>query len=142
RTDGTFGATVAFRSPHERGTRLDAEEGDLLLEGVAHVLATVVVPQLQPAGDVAPDRPEVFAHALADRFQCLPARRTLDGVDANDFRRVVIHGEQHRGLAFLEREGCRQIGAPAQIRGLRNDGALVALRSPRPATAGRRLQTM
>src|SRR5690606_34075584 len=69
RANGALGAAVSFGRAHERRARLDAKEGDFLLERIAHVLAAMVVPQLQAAGDVARDRPEVFAYALADRFQ-------------------------------------------------------------------------
>src|SRR5437870_8147983 len=44
RADEPLDAAIAFRLAHERRRRLHAQEGDLRLVVVAHVLAAVVVP--------------------------------------------------------------------------------------------------
>src|ERR671927_1595526 len=44
RADEALGAAVALRRPHERRRALGAQEAELLLEIVGHVLRAVVVP--------------------------------------------------------------------------------------------------
>src|SRR5690606_17262128 len=103
RADGPLRAAVPFRRTDERRARADAEEGDLLLKGIAHVLAPVVVPQLKPESDVATDRAKVLAHTLTDWLERFPAGRALGRMDTDDLRGVVVDSKQHRRLAFLER---------------------------------------
>ena len=43
--------TADLRRPHEGGRACDAQKGKLLLEGVGHVLAPVIVPHGQTAPD-------------------------------------------------------------------------------------------
>lgn len=45
-----LGAAVALGASDEGGAGLDAEEGDLVLEGVRDELASVVVAELEPYG--------------------------------------------------------------------------------------------
>src|SRR4029434_5366939 len=49
--DEPLGTAIAFRCPDEGGRTLDAEEGDLGLEVVRHVLRSMVMPHGQTAGD-------------------------------------------------------------------------------------------
>ena len=70
---------------HEGRRGRDAEEGDLGLEVVGHVVGAVVVAELQSRGHVLADGAELPAHTLADRFQGLEAVGALVGVDANAF---------------------------------------------------------
>ena len=51
------------------GEASDAEEGDLALEVVGHVVRSVVVPEHEAGGHVLADGTEVPAHTLADRFR-------------------------------------------------------------------------
>src|SRR3954453_5642217 len=51
RADEALGAAIAFRGADEGGRTLDAEEGDLFLELVGHVVRSVVVAHRQTAGD-------------------------------------------------------------------------------------------
>jgi len=60
-------ATVAFRGAYERRTRLDSGKTNLVLEGGADVLRTMIVAQLQTVSHLRPDFPEAAAHRLAHR---------------------------------------------------------------------------
>ncbi len=60
RADEPLGHAVALRRPHESGARLDAKEGNLLLEGMAHLLRTMVVPQDKAFGNALGQRTVVF----------------------------------------------------------------------------------
>src|SRR3954464_533863 len=64
--DEPLGAAVALRLAHEGRRALDAEEADLGLEVVAHVLAPVVVAQPQAGGDVLGERAAALAHPPLD----------------------------------------------------------------------------
>src|SRR5512132_474458 len=71
------------RTKGRRG--VDAEEGDLVLEVVGHVVWAMVMPEFEPDSDVLADGAEVLAHALPDRLQGLEAVGALVGVDADAF---------------------------------------------------------
>src|SRR3954452_16024690 len=73
RADEALGATVPLGSPHKGGRALDAQEGKLLLEGVGHVLAPVIVPNGETARDLFGESAEAAPHALADGLECLEA---------------------------------------------------------------------
>lgn len=73
RTDEAFGASVALGRPDEGGRTGDAEEGDLFLEGVGHVLRSVIVPDGQ-------------AVALANPPKC---RRTPWRIGSSVWKRVT-----------------------------------------------------
>lgn len=83
--DKPFGTAIALRRADEGGRTLDAEERDLLLEVVRHVLRSVIVAQGEAGGDVFGEAAEVAAHALADRLQRLEPGRPGTGVDADAF---------------------------------------------------------
>src|SRR4051812_20427857 len=117
--DEPLGAAVALRLAHERRRALDAEEADLTLEVVAHVLAPVVVAQPQAGGDVLGERAEALAHRLLDRLERLEAVGAPAGMDADALgRAVVARDTPHRrvtrsipyGLA-VEGETCRLIAS-------------------------------
>src|SRR4029450_7923772 len=67
RADEALRAAIAFGSPHEGGRTLDAEEGELPLEGVGHVLAPVIVPDGETARDLFGESAEAATYALPDR---------------------------------------------------------------------------
>src|SRR6201996_5575448 len=94
RADEPLGAAVAFRSAHEGGRTRDAEECDLLLEVIGHVLRGVVMPQLQAARGGGGEPAEMTPHALPDRLQRLEPGRARMGVDADAFGRAMIHPDE------------------------------------------------
>src|SRR3954454_12775717 len=78
-----LGAAISLRRPHEDGRACDAQKGKLLLEGVGHVLAPVIVPHGQTAPDPLSKAAKAAPHALADRLERLEAGRPACGVDAD-----------------------------------------------------------
>src|SRR3954466_504172 len=66
--DEALGAAVPLGSPHKGRRALDAKEGQLLLEGVGHVLAPVIVPHGETAPDPLSKAAKAAPHALADRL--------------------------------------------------------------------------
>ena len=94
RTDEALGDAVALGLAHEGRRGLDAEEGDLALEVVGHVVRSVVVAEHEAGGHVLADGAEVPAHTLADRFQGLEAVGALVGVDADAFAVAVVDGDE------------------------------------------------
>src|SRR5512132_11687 len=80
-TDEALGDAVALGLAHEGRRGLDAEEGDLALEVVGHIVRSVVVPEHEAGGHLLADGAEVPAHTLADRFQGLEAVGALVGGD-------------------------------------------------------------
>src|SRR5512144_1766858 len=60
-TDEALGDAVALRLAHEGRRGLDAEEGDLALEVVGHIVRSVVVPEHEAGGHVLADGAEVPA---------------------------------------------------------------------------------
>src|SRR3954464_861543 len=63
-----LGAAIPLGGPHEGGRTRDAQEGELLLEGVGHVLAPVIVPDGETARDLFGESPEAATDALPDRL--------------------------------------------------------------------------
>ena len=64
-------------------------------------------------------------HALSDWLEGLEAAGLPIGVDADAFRREVVNGDEHGGLALAGDRG-GQIGAPHLIDGIGDDRAVVA----------------
>ncbi|RLT36023.1 MAG: hypothetical protein DWI59_00280 [Chloroflexi bacterium] len=58
--DEALGTAVALGSGDKRRCGTDAQEAQLVLKMVAHVLAAVVVAQREPRSDVSPVAPEVL----------------------------------------------------------------------------------
>ena len=127
RTDEALGDAVALGLAHEGRRGLDAEEGDLALEVVGHVVRAVVVPEHEAGGHVLADGAEVPAHTLADRFQGLEAVGALVGVDADAFAVAVIDGDEDVGHALGQGDALGHVGAPHDVHGLGGDGAVVRL---------------
>src|SRR4028118_257788 len=73
--DEALGAAVPFRCANERRGARDPEEAKFFLEVVGHVLASVVMPDGEAAGDARREAAEVAPHALADRLERREARR-------------------------------------------------------------------
>src|SRR5271166_3113451 len=100
RADEPLGAAVSFRSAHEGGRTLDAEERDLLPEVIGHVLRAMVVSHLQAARDGGCEPAEMTPHTLTDRLRRLEPGSARTGVDADVFGRAMIHRDEHRSLTF------------------------------------------
>src|SRR4051794_40661382 len=105
------GTSVTLRRADEGGRALDAEEGQLLLEVVGHVLRAVVVADGEAGGDGAGEAAEMAAHALADGLERLEAGGVAGSVDADAFGRAVVDGDEDRDLVFGGPDG-GQVGAP------------------------------
>src|ERR687894_856360 len=100
RADEPLGAAIAFRRPDEGGRTLDAEEGQLLLEVIGHVLRAVIVAHRQTARDRLSEPTKMLPYALAERFQGLEAGGPCMRVNADAFGGAMIDRDEHRGLAF------------------------------------------
>src|SRR3954467_4803 len=92
RADEALGAAIPLGGPHEGRRACDAQEGKLLLEGVGHVLAPVIVPHGETAPDLFGESAEAAPHALADRLERLKAGGSARGMNADALRRAVIDG--------------------------------------------------
>src|SRR6516164_8359112 len=82
------------------GELFNAEERNLPLEVVRHVLRTVVVSHRETVRDVGREAAEVTAHALADRFQSLEACGSRMGVNADALSGTMIHRDEYRRRPF------------------------------------------
>src|SRR3954454_23272327 len=122
------GSAVALRLAHERRRALDAEEAALGLDVVAHVLAPVVVAQLQAGGDVLGERAAALAHRLLGRLERLEAVGAPAGMDADALGRAVVDGDEYRGLALAGHHR-GQVGPPHQVDPLGRDRAVVGPRA-------------
>src|SRR3954453_4673637 len=94
RADEALGAAIAFRGADKSRRAVDAKKGQFLLEVIGHVLAAVVVADGQAAGGILRERPEVAAHALADRLERLKAGRPRGGMNADAGGGSVIDGNK------------------------------------------------
>src|SRR3954471_5959665 len=81
--DEALRTAIALGSPHEGGRACDAQKGKLLLEGVGHVLAPVIVPDREPSRDPRGEAAEAAPHALPDRLERLEAGGPARGMDAD-----------------------------------------------------------
>src|SRR3954453_16952050 len=139
--DEALGAAVPLGSPHKGGRALDAEEGKLLLEGVGHVLAPVIVPNGETARDLFGESAEAAPHALPDRLERLKAGGSARGMHAHTLGRVMIEGHKHRDLP-LTGDGRGQVGAPHRVHRVGDDGAVVVARASRRADPRGRKQVV
>src|SRR4030095_12960715 len=81
-SDEALGAAVPLGSPHEGRRTLDAEEGKLLLEGIGHVLRSMIVARREPTRDPLSEAAEAATHALTDGLERLEAGGPACGMDA------------------------------------------------------------
>src|SRR5512133_2171327 len=125
-----LGDAVAFGLAYEGRRGLDAEEGDLGLEVVRHVVGAVVVAELQPRCHVLADRAEVAAHPLPNRLQGLEAVGAPVGVDADAFAVAVVDGDEDVGHALGQGDGLAHVGAPHDVHGRGSDAAVARLVRP------------
>src|SRR5512134_1869988 len=130
RPDEALGDAVALRLADEGRRGLDAEEGDLGLEVLGHVVRAVVVAELKAGGHVLADDAEVLSHALAHRLQGLKAVGALVGVDADALAVAVVDGDEDMGHALRHGDGLGHVSPPQDVHGVGGDGAVVRLLRP------------
>src|SRR3954469_2441424 len=128
RADEALGAAISLRRPHEGGRACDAQKGKLLLEGVGHVLAPVIVPDGRTARDPLSKAAEAAPHALPDRLERLKAGGSARGMGGHALGRAMIDGHKPRDLS-LTGYGRGQVGAPHRVYRRRDDGAVVVTRA-------------
>ena len=90
--DEPLGAAVTLGLTDEGRRACEAEEADLTLKVVAHVLGAVIVAQSEAMGDVLGERAEALAHALTDRLECLEAIRQGIRERFGAFAKDIAHG--------------------------------------------------
>src|SRR3954469_23365840 len=81
--DEALRTAVPLRRPYEGRRTRDAQEGELLLEGLGQVLAPVIVPHGETARDLLGERAEAAPHALADRLERHEAGGPARGMKAH-----------------------------------------------------------
>ena len=127
RSEEAFDTAVAFRFANKRRRRLDSQEGEFVLEVIAHELRTVIVPESESFGGGAPEAAEVLTDALAEGFQSLEARGTLDGMNAHTLGRAMVNGGEDGDLAVVEGDRCRGIDALHPVGTIGGDGSAMGL---------------
>ncbi len=127
RPEEAFDTTIAFRLANECRRRLDSQKGEFVLEVIAHELRTVIVTESEPFGGAAPEAAEVLTDALAEGFESLEARGTLNGMNAHTLGRAMVHGGEDRDLAVVEGDGCRGIDASHPVGTIGGDGSTMGL---------------
>ena len=116
---------IALGYPDEAWAGLDAEKRQLPLEGMAHVLRTMVMPQNEASGNALDQWGEVIPDALADQLQRFKAHSGPGSMDAGYIADEVIQGHEYRGRPLQPGVDLSDIGAPHAVRILRDDGAIV-----------------
>ena len=89
-----FGDAVALGFAYEGGRSFDAQAFDFILEIAGHVVGAVIVTQFQATRHAGRDGSEAPMHALAHRLQRLETIGRTRGVNADDFRIGVFHGDK------------------------------------------------
>ena len=115
RSEEAFDTAVAFRLANKRRRRLDPQEGEFVLEVVAHELRTVIVPESESFGAAPAEAAEVLTDTLAEGFESLEAGGTLDGMNAHTLGRAMVNGSEDGDLAVVERDRCRGVDAPHPV---------------------------
>ena len=67
RPEEAFDTAIAFRLANECRRRLNPQEGEFVLEVIAHELRTVIVPESESFGAAGPEASEVLTDTLAER---------------------------------------------------------------------------
>lgn len=125
RADEPLRDAVPLRGPDEGRARGDPEEAEFGPEGVAHVVAAMIGPQLQACADACPESAKAAAHGLTNRLQRFKARADFCRMHPPSLQRAVGHRDEHGRLALLDRPGARGIGAPHLVGPLRGERAVV-----------------
>ena len=140
--DEPLGHAVAFRRPHEAGARFDFQEAELLLEGMAQVLGTMVMAQDEAFGDALGQRAAVSPYPLVDRLQRLEMRSASGGGDAHHVTDEVVHGYERRGRSLPSGGDLGGVGIPHPVRALRDEGTVMDAGATDVAQSVRGLQTV
>ena len=127
RSEEAFDTAVAFRLANKRRRRLDPQEGEFVLEVVAHELRTVIVPESESFGGAPAEAAEVLTDTLAEGFESLEARGTLDGMNAHTLGRAMVNGSEDGDLAVVEGDRCRGVDAPHPVGTISGDGSAMGL---------------
>ena len=77
--------------------------------------------------DAAPEAAEVLTDTLAEGFEGLEARGTLDGMNAHTLGRAMVNGSEDGDLAVVEGDRCRGIDAPHPVGTIGGDGSAMGL---------------
>ena len=77
-----------------------------------HVVGAMIVTQHQSTRHTRCDRSEAPMHPLAHRLQRLEAIGRTRGMNADDFRIGVFHGDEDIGPAFLDGDRLRHVCSP------------------------------
>lgn len=72
----------------------DPQEPEFGLEVVTHVLATMIMPDLQADRDPGRESPKLPSDSLPERLQGLEARGGLRRMDADTFEGAMIHAHE------------------------------------------------
>src|SRR5262245_40409464 len=96
RADEPLGHALALRLPHKRRTGRDAEELQLILKVVTHVLATMIVPRLQARGDPLLVAPEDRPHTLPQGFHRFKARPRPGRMEADTLGGAMVDDDEDR----------------------------------------------
>lgn len=141
-TNEPLGHVVALRLPDKAGPGGDAQEPQLILEGMARLLGTMIMLQHQTHGDAFHQFAEVLSNVLMDGLQSLKAITGTCGMDTHNVTHAVIHGHEHRGHAFWPRHHMGGIGARHPIRCLWDDSPVVGPGLPSGTDPARGLQAV
>src|SRR5829696_7141830 len=117
--------TVRLGLADEGVARRHAPEPDLLLEGVRHEVAAVVVAERQAAGGPGAEVAEPPADRHADGLDRLEAGAALGHVPAEEFGVPVLGDAEQPHLAVLDGGDLGGVGRPDDVRRFRDDPALV-----------------
>ena len=127
RPEEAFDTAVSVRLANECRRRLDPQEGEFVLEVVAHELRGMIVPESESFGGACLESSEVLMDALAEGFESLEARRSLGGMNAHTLGRALVDGGEDGHLAVVERDRCRGVDAPHPVGTIGGDGSAMGL---------------
>jgi|SRR5690554_5781949 hypothetical protein len=120
-SDKPLSHAVALWCPNEAGTRFNAEKPKLLLEGMTHVLRTMVVTQHQALGNASCQRTIEIPNALVDRLQGLETCARTRGMDADHITHKVIYSHKNCRRSLSTGMDLSGIGAPHPVRAIGDD---------------------
>src|SRR5215207_9981567 len=126
-SDEAFCDAVALGLSHEGGRSFDSQAFDLVLEIAGHVVGAMIVTQLQSMRHAGRDGSEAPMHPLAYRLQRLEAISRTRGMNSDDFRIGVFHGNEDIGATFPDRHRLRHVGSPHLIDLVGDDRSIVRL---------------
>ena len=124
-----------FLEEAEAGT--DAPVPDLMEEVVRQILAAMVHPQGQPAGDVGVHRAVPLAKAVRDGFEGGEPVADLAHVPPDALRVPVVDRREGPDPAVVHRERPHAVGPPHNVRRRGDDGPVVELRIALAPAVGR-----